>query len=57
MKIADRIANEIITKLECDGVLKLAKENYLETECLIADTMTEGLNKWLRYDVDLNEVI
>ena len=57
MRVADKIANKIMTKLEFEGVLKTTKKKYLTTECLIADTITEELSKWLRYDVDLNEVI
>ena len=55
MRIKDKIANDIMTKLENGKFLKVKKEYYLEVECLIADTIEKGLLKWLRYDADLNE--
>ena len=55
MRIKDKIANDIMTKLEVGMMLKISKAKYLDVECLIADTIEKGLLKWLRYDADLNE--
>ena len=55
MRIADRIALRILEDLE-DGVrLKIKKEEYLDTECRVADIIKEEINKWLGYDTDLQE--
>ena len=55
MRIADKISNRILEELE-DGVrLKIKKEKYLNTECLVADIIADEIKRWLGYDVDLNE--
>ena len=51
MRIADKIANKIIEELN----IKTTKEEYLDTECYLADLIADEISKWLGYDVDLNE--
>lgn len=51
MRIADKIANRIIEEFN----IKTTKENYLDTECRLADLIADEIKKWLGYDVDLNE--
>lgn len=51
MRIVDRIANRIIEEFD----IKTNKENYLDTECRLADLIKEEISKWLGWDTDLQE--
>lgn len=51
MRVCDKIANEIMEKL-IDRGYKFKKTDFLDIECLIADTITGELKTWLNYDVD-----
>lgn len=53
MRISDKIASEIMDRLETEFNIEFNKEEYLDAECVIADTIKTELSKWLSYDVDL----
>jgi len=55
MRISDKIANDILTDLEDRYNIKISKSKHLNIECMIADNITQCFNKWLNYDVDLNQ--
>lgn len=54
MRIADRIALTILENIEEKTKRNFTKKQYLELECLVADTLKEELNKWLGWDTDLS---
>ena len=55
MIIADRIALKILEEIESKTGKNFTKEEYLDLECLVSDTLKQELNSWLSWDTDLNE--
>ena len=57
MRISDKIALKILEDIEERTGKNFTKQEYLDLECMVSDIIRKELNKWLRYDVDLNEVV
>ena len=56
MRISDRIANNILEDIEEKTGKNFTKKEYLDVECMVADRIRKEIDKWLRYDTDLQEV-
>jgi len=56
MRISDRIANNILEDIEEKTGKNFTKKEYLDVECMVANRIRKEIDKWLRYDTDLQEV-
>jgi len=55
MRIADRIANKVLENIEEKTGKNFTKKEYLDLECVVADTIRKEINCWLGYDTDFQK--